>query len=302
MKGIVFDVQSFAIYDGPGIRTAVFFKGCPLRCAWCQNPESQRREPEMGYFRDRCQGCGTCVEVCPNQALRLTHEGVIRHRERCVSCGKCAEACPEKVMERIGNEMSPQEMLNIVSKDRPFFESSGGGVTITGGEPTLQADYLVEVLDRLRNAGLHTALETCGFFKEELVDRLVPLVDLFLYDLKHTDPALHKQFTGVDTQRIARNFISILHKKGQEGLVARVPLVPGFNTDSGSMQGIIDFLKRAGYTGPVHLMPYNTLTRTKYEKIGRPESYRNMGSLDEEDLQRISTQVKQNGFEPFCNH
>jgi pyruvate formate lyase activating enzyme len=301
LQGTIFDIQTFSIYDGPGIRTTVFFKGCPLRCAWCQNPESQLLSPEISFFRERCKGCLRCVDACPTQALRIFRDGVRKDHRLCTCCGRCAAACPEGAREVIGRTVTPEEVVAAVEKDRPFFERSAGGVTLTGGEPTLQAHFLLNLLERFREQGIHTAMETCGFFSKTLMEKLIPRLDLFLFDLKHPDPTEHLALTGVSNERILGNCSFLIRRIGSQRVLLRIPLIPGVNTRPGTLQKILDFARTAGYDGPVHLMPYNPLIRTKYEKLGRQGEFITRDPLTDEDLDRIQRQLEKCGFSAVLN-
>jgi len=244
MNGIIFDIQHYSVYDGPGIRTCVFLKGCPLRCAWCHNPESHKLKPEIAYFKDRCVGCGRCVDACPNEAIKLTKDGVVRDYERCTVCAKCVEACETGAMEKIGKEVSAEEIVEGVARDKPFYDNSGGGATISGGEPTMQKEFLIEILRLLKAQEIHTAVETCGYFDAALIDGMIDLVDLFLFDIKHIDSNTHKRWTGVGNERILANFEQIHNQVGSKRIIPRIPLIPGVNTDLNVIGGMLNFLTK----------------------------------------------------------
>ncbi len=302
MKGIIFDVQNYAIYDGPGIRTIIFLKGCPLKCDWCQNPESQKLNPLISYFKEKCQLCEICVNACPNNALQLLIDEIKRDKALCTMCGICSEKCPNQVMEIVGRNISLEELVEIVVRDKPFYDNSGGGATISGGEPTMQINFLLELLKALKKQGIHAAIETCGYFNEDLIGELVKYVDLFLFDIKLIDNEKHKEFTDVSNEKILTNFSKILSKVGSERIIPRIPLIPGVNTDVSTIQHIITFLLEINYNGQIHLMPYNKLTKTKYEKVGMGDLYKDMGDLTDENLNEITKLFEQHSYEVIINH
>lgn len=265
MNGTVFDIQRYAVHDGPGIRTLVFLKGCPLRCPWCCNPESQSFAPQLKHSALRCRACGSCAAACPGmEDPRSPGFG----RKTCGSCASwpCVEACPHAALGRVGREMSVSELLAEVSKDRAFYENSGGGVTLSGGEPLAQADFAAEFLRECKAGGLRTALETCGFSTPEIVRAVEPDVDLFLFDLKFADPQRHLEILGAPLAPILEN-LRFLVSQRKEAVVVRIPVVPGYTDDEGNLRGLAAIAADLGVRR-VELEPYHSLGEEKYAELG----------------------------------
>ena len=270
MQGTVFDIQSYSLHDGPGIRTLVFLKGCPLRCVWCQNPESQRRQPELLYYAERCIGCGQCVPVCPLKSIELRDDKARTSRELCEGCGQCIAVCPGEARVLAGRTMTAEEVFREVQKDEPFFRNSGGGVTLSGGEPLAQPEFSSAVLRMCREAGIPTAIETCGVASWDAIEQVMRYTDLVLYDFKHLDTVAHRGLTGIPNETILENAKRI-HADLGIPIVARIPIVPGYNADRENIAATARFI--AGELGPstkVNILAYHRLGETKYERLERP--------------------------------
>ncbi|HEY9765381.1 MAG TPA: glycyl-radical enzyme activating protein, partial [Chroococcales cyanobacterium] len=261
---MIFDIQHYAVHDGPGIRTLVFLKGCPLRCAWCCNPESQSPGVELRHSAFHCRGCLRCREACEKKAVTAD---LSFDRSLCLDCREklCVEACDFSALARVGREMTVEEIVEIVSLDIPFYRNSGGGVTFSGGEPFFQPAFLLELLKECKRRGIHTAVETCGFAREEDLFSFLPLVDLFLFDLKIADPFEHFRLTGVSNELILKN-LEIVAKSSP--LLLRLPLIPGGTDSEENLSSIAEQAKSLGITS-VCLEPYHSLGVEKYREFGR---------------------------------
>jgi len=269
-EGVIFDIDRYAIHDGPGIRILVFMKGCPLRCTWCCNPESQNFFPEVAYFPAKCIACGACVDLCPEKALKLEGGKIVTDWKACKHCGKCVEKCYADSRKLFGRTMTVSTLMEEVSKNIPFLKNSGGGVTVGGGELTGQASFVSDFLKRCKEQDLHTAIETCGYSSWSDLLEIVRYTDLVFYDIKHMDSEKHKRATGVSEKRILENLKKV--SRQPVDLVVRVPVVPEFSDDEENFRLIADFIIRQldlSRFKMVELLPYHRLGAFKYQRLGR---------------------------------
>jgi pyruvate formate lyase activating enzyme len=291
-QGLIFDVQRFSLHDGPGIRTTVFFKGCPLRCRWCQNPESLSPRPEVAFYAGNCRACFRCASECPQDAILKNPDGRIDF-SRCDGCGRCARVCPHDGLRRVGQWWPVTKLVEEILKDRDYYDDSGGGVTLSGGEPTVQAAFLARLLPPIKARGLHVTLQTCGLFPWEPIAPLVPLIDLVYFDLKHMDPETHEHYTGTGNRRILDNFDRFAAAGTR--LQPRMPVIPGVNDQRANIAATARRLRQNGLK-TIHCLPYHDLGQAKLRRIRadlKPLTVR--GSI-ETAMMRIQAAFQQEGI------
>jgi pyruvate formate lyase activating enzyme len=265
--GRVFDIQRYCVHDGPGVRSTVFLKGCPLSCAWCSNPESQDPKPQILYFRNLCHKCGVCLKACPHGALAVENEALVRHPDRCRTCGTCVDACLYEARVLSGKTMTVEAVCQVVREDWRLYAQSGGGITVGGGEALAQPEFLAALLDVLHDGlGYHTCLDTSGFARWATLEAVLPHLDLILLDIKHVDGKAHRRMTGVDNAVILDN-AARLSSRGFP-VIIRVPLIPGFNDDAASLHGLGALLRELRFP-EVEIMPYHAYGLSKYQALGR---------------------------------
>lgn len=272
---MIYSIQRYCIHDGEGIRTTVFFKGCQLRCPWCANPESWYPHLQIGFLSHKCTDCGRCEQVCPKHAIK-------NHRideDLCDRCGQCAYYCPQEALQVYGEDFSPELLAEEVLRDRAFYEQSGGGVTFSGGEATLQAEYLLSTAAILHRKGIHTALESNGLFSGRLCLELTQVIDQFLIDLKHMDDSRHREILGVSNQTVLRNLTALSDKN----LTIRLPVIPGFNDDENNLRRTAHFAKKLKV--PLQLLGFHNMGTTKYHALGIPYHYESVPSMSATQLE-----------------
>jgi len=299
--GLVFDIQRYSLHDGPGIRVLVFLKGCPLRCIWCSNPESQSPEVEIMFDALRCQGCGECVDVCPTEAITRDVSGQMGYAgERCNLCGLCVEVCPHKARKLVGRKMSVQEVMAEVEREMPFFRRSGGGVTLGGGEPLFQPDFSHAILRACGEQNIHTAIETCGHTEWETLEKLAGVTDLFLYDLKHLDPSRHKTLTGAGNELVLDNLrrLSALHSE----IIVRYPLVPTCNDREADIRALIRFVHEMENINKIEVLPYHRLGESKYAMLGRRYPLEGLKTPPRDRIDSVTDTLQSSGLECELTH
>ncbi len=285
IQGMIFDINKYSIHDGPGIRTTIFFKGCPGSCRWCHNPESLSPSVEILYRKDRCIECGGCLKACPNKALSITEQGVLTDSSRCRVCGKCVSACPSEARELVGRTVIVDELMDEIEKDILFYDESGGGVTISGGEPLIQPEFLIALLKKCRERNIHTTVDTMGYADPETLCRVAEYTDLFLFDIKHMDSEKHVECVGVPNKIILSNLRMLL--ENGYAVKVRIPVIPGINDDPENIERMGKFIVSLPAIGGVSILPYHDTATKKYIQFGidyRMKEIKNSSSMSAEEV------------------
>lgn len=302
IKARLLEIQRMSTEDGPGIRTTVFLKGCHLHCEWCHNPESISSKPQLQWLKTSCIGCQTCVAVCPNHALSYEENAIVINQALCDACGDCAEECPSGALEIMGEDVTVDEVVNEVLKDKVYFETSGGGITVSGGEPTIQTEFVVEFLKRMKQNGIHTALDTCGMGTHTAYEKILPYTDLILFDVKEIDSAKHKTFTGSGNEKILEK-LKLLSEwirvnESPKALWVRTPVIPNTTDTEENILGIGKFIAE----NDIHperweLCAFNNLCADKYLRLGTQWKYENYGLFEEETMNHLVDIAKSSGVD-----
>jgi glycyl-radical enzyme activating protein len=297
-RSFAYEVQRFSVHDGPGIRTTVFFKGCSLSCLWCHNPESQGPSSEISFNPGRCIACGRCAEACPQECHSVMNGLHTFDRQHCNECMDCVTVCPSGALRAVSRSMTLEDVLAIVVKDLAYYEHSGGGVTLSGGEPMLQPEAALSLLRRLKDSGLHTCLETSGCAPTRRMVEAISVTDLFLFDYKESDPVKHSQYTGRDNRLILKN-LETLDRHGAN-LVLRCPVIPSFNDREDHFTGLATFANRLKNLREINIMPYHPYASYKWEQIGREYSLKDLKSPSDEQVEEWITRIAAQTHVPVC--
>ena len=292
--GMIFNIQRYSVQDGPGVRTTVFVKGCPLRCLWCSNPESQVRYPQVSHRNTLCNKCGRCLEACPRDAIALSRGGIRVHRGKCDNCGQCVPVCYPGALEVLGREATEAEVLTEARKDALFYRNSGGGVTVSGGEPLAQPEFVAGLLWRCQEAGLHTTIDTCGYAPAPALEAVLEHTDLVLFDIKHMEEEPHRRATGVSNRRILANAVAIA--RSGVPMIMRLPLIQGINDGEDNVRRTARFAQELGVQR-LDLLPYHRFGASKYANLDRHYRLNGLTSPPEEEVHRLQSLLESMGLE-----
>ena len=293
-KRLVLSINRMTIHNGPGIRTLILFKGCPLHCLWCSTPESQKAEPEIAIYPSKCILCGQCVPVCPLNAIDLTSETISINRSLCNNCGKCAEVCPSEAIRLLGQLMTVEELLEEAKKDIVFYKHSGGGVTLSGGEPLLNPDFNKKLLRALKEEGISVGVDVCGHVPWASIEQILPYIDFFLWDIKHIDSKKHKGLTGVPNELILSNARSVSERNTP--LYIRIPVIPGYNDSEENIRATCEFARGLFSVVEVDLLPLHHLGKARYESLNRAYPIANIPLIPENVLQNMEWLIESYGL------
>ena len=292
-KGLIFDIKRFAVHDGPGIRTTIFLKGCPLSCWWCHNPEGLSQNKEIIYYDYRCMGCDRCVSVCSQHALEKRKNKILRHYQCCISCGSCVDICPSASQQLVGQHISTDNLINEIEKDTIFFESSSGGVTFSGGEPLMQPVFLHKILNECINRGIHTAVDTSGYASSEVFNSIMDFTDLFLFDLKIINEQLHAKYTGVSNRNILKNLKTVAAKG--KSVILRFILIKDVTTSEENVNNILDFVSSLSGVKEIDLLSFHSVAE-KYVRFGKHYKMDDSYVPSKDEIINIKELFEQRGF------
>ena len=292
----IFNIQKFSLNDGPGIRTVVFFKGCPLACKWCSNPESQSMKIQILWDKRLCVSCKSCIYNCPNKAISESKGRIIINHNLCNACNICINQCPKKALKTIGKKENIENIIEIIKQDIPFYEESGGGVTLSGGEILLQHEFVIKLLKRLKEEKIHTCIETTGYANHEVFKNVIAHVDYILFDIKHHDPIKHQEGTGLDNKLILDNFYYAI--KINKPILARIPVIKEYNDSLDDAKAFAELLKKYNIN-KCQLLPFHQFGENKYEQLSKEYKYNNYSAYHKEDLQKYLETFIQNGIDAF---
>jgi len=294
VDGKIFDIKRFAVHDGPGIRTTLFFKGCPLNCSWCHNPEGVEYEDDLFFYGSKCMGCGNCMVVCPLDAIEMEGGIINVNRERCDPCGRCAEECPTTALKVAGRKISVEEVMEELERSVIYHDTSDGGITLSGGEPFQQFEFIEELIDRCREKDIHVTVDTCGHVKPEKFDSLKDKIDLFLFDLKIMDEDLHREYTGVGNDWILENLRSLL-KEGEKKVIIRFPVIPGITDTEGNISSVLQFLSPFEGVKEIDILPYHDV-KEKYNRLGKEYHIKKVKRPRREKIEEVRRRFEAEGY------